>query len=472
MRRESFTCGRRRGVIPLQCRVVNARTLIHRRTAERARRFPDLDPHPLACDELPSRDAALARAIDHFVARRWLTLAAVVDSRLTEQRWHGLQPTVKAALLVGAAQLLLMERIPDHAAIDQAVRWIKTTRRARASGLVNAVLRKIADLRGEITCRGKEPHLTADLPRDAIILDDGRWLTLAEPVFEEATVARLAQQASCNEELVSHWMKAFGSDGTIKLALHGLVHAPIIVGGIGDQVPSAAQLQHHQHAGFAVFTGERDELDQLLTEHPQLRIQDPTTARSVNLARHVDPVPSLVIDYCAGKGTKTRQLAQMFPNARIIATDKDSDRFATLAKSMTDAPNVETVPFQRIREFLGMADLLVLDVPCSNTGVLARRVEAKYRFTRETLGSLVNIQRQILANSIPLMKEDAWMLYITCSVEPSENRQQVEWMAETLPLSLIDQHFTLPNGLPGEPATAYHDGGYAAVMRWSMPRTS
>jgi 16S rRNA (cytosine967-C5)-methyltransferase len=451
---------------PVHCVIVNARRMIYSRIADRARQFPDLDPEPIAAEALSLRDAALLWAIDHAVTRRWLTLAAVIESRLTERNWHDLHPAVQAALLVGSAQLLLLEKIPDHAAIDQSVRWIKSTRRATASGLVNAVLRNIAALRGERAEHGAPISATADLPRDAIVLDDGRWLALNEAIFSENQMTRLSQQTSHREELLSHWTAMFGQRATTELALHGMVHAPTIVSAVTGADLGNPLMQPHEQPGFAVFTGHHAELEQLLRSHPHIRVQDPATARAVDLARAVDPAPSLVIDYCAGKGTKTKQLAAMFPEASVIATDKDAERFAVLQQSLKATQNVELVPFRSIRDFVGRANLLVLDVPCSNTGVLARRLEARYRFSRQSLDSLVTLQRQILADAIPLMSDAAWMLYTTCSVEPGEDQQQTAWMVKHLRLELVQEHFTLPAGLPGEPLTKYHDGGYGALLRW------
>jgi len=457
-----------RELFTVQCGAVNARTMVHRRTAERAGRFPDLDPRPLVCNGLPPRDAALARAIDHVISRRWLTLATVVDSRLTEQRWDSLNRSVQAALLVGSAQLLFLERIPDHAAIDQSVRWIKTTRRSRAAGLVNAVLRRIADLRGEIAEWRPVGEPIEAVPRDAILFSDGRALALAEPVFAANAVQRLVQQTSHSEPLIAHWMAAFDRKTAAELALHGLVQAPIILRGSLPTEPHDNHLHPHDETGFMVFSGERDELESILARHEDLYVQDPTTGRSMNLTRHVDPPPSVIIDYCAGKGTKTRQLAEMFPAARIIATDRDTHRFQTLRDALGSRGNVEVIPFRSVRDFVGCADLLVLDVPCSNTGVLARRAEARYRFTGKSLASLVTVQRQIFADALPLLKHDAWLLHTTCSVEPAENQQQVGWMTESLPLAQVEQQFVMPRGLPGDPPTSYHDGGFASLMRWQV----
>ncbi|MHC5007407.1 MAG: transcription antitermination protein NusB, partial [Planctomycetota bacterium] len=100
------------------------RHLVAARIAERARQFPQLFPQRLRTGGLAGRDAALAHAIDQAVARRWLTLTAVLQSQLSRP-WDHLQPVVQSALLVGAAQLLLLERLPDHAVINESVEWAK-----------------------------------------------------------------------------------------------------------------------------------------------------------------------------------------------------------------------------------------------------------------------------------------------------------------------------------------------------------
>ncbi|MHC4589970.1 MAG: transcription antitermination factor NusB, partial [Planctomycetota bacterium] len=102
----------------------SARYLVASRVAQRAERFPQLFPEQLRTGGLAGRDAALAHAIDQAVARRWLTLAAVLQAQLNRP-WERLQPAVQSALLVGAAQLLLLERLPDHAVINESVAWVK-----------------------------------------------------------------------------------------------------------------------------------------------------------------------------------------------------------------------------------------------------------------------------------------------------------------------------------------------------------
>ena len=114
--------------------------------------------------------------------------------------------------------------------------------------------------------------------------------------------------------------------------------------------------------------------------------------------------------------------------------------------------------------FDNRADLLLLDVPCSNTGVLARRVEAKYRFDATSLSSLIGLGRQIIADSIPLLADSGWLLYTTCSVQEAENDQQAEWIARWHRMRVVSSGLRLPRGLPGGPPRHYSDGGYFACL--------
>lgn len=433
------------------------RDLVTRRIVSRANSYPNFDLEPLDTSGLDGRDVALARAIDHAVARHWIMLATVLNSRL-DQQWEDLQPSVQAPLLVGAAQLLAMQRLPDHAIIHEAVEWTKHNARRKAGGLVNAVLRKVARLRqGEVPASLQG----GDLPQDQIPLEQGGALRLSEDVFDVDPNRRLAQQTSHNEEMIRAWLQFHGADVTRQLALHSLVNAPIVVTGV--PADASPQLCPHRIHGFSVFTGSRAELEGLLSEHPAARVQDAGTAEAMMLSSHLRP--KLIIDLCAGRGTKTRQLAELHPDATIIATDIDAGRFELLQKSFSGHSRVRTVPFTDVHQYREQANLLVLDVPCSNTGVLARRVEAKYRFSVETLVAVRDLQRQIVADALPLLSPDGFLLYSTCSIEPVENQQQAEWITQWHPFDIVSSTKHLPSGQPSDDPTVYTDGGYAALLR-------
>ena len=115
---------------------------------------------------------------------------------------------------------------------------------------------------------------------------------------------------------------------------------------------------------------------------------------------------------------------------------------------------------EAVEAMVGQADLLVLDVPCSNTGVLARRPEARYRYSRKTLGQLADLQRSIINRALPLVSRSGSVLYATCSIEEVENQPQAERIADKLGGSVVRAERTLPGG-EGE---TYHDGGYWALI--------
>lgn len=440
----------------------NAREVSLGRLARLMRRYPDLPPASTTLDELQrdglsARDAALAMAIEQSVIRYWNALETIAQSQVNRP-WDRVEPDVRAALLGGAAQLLLLDRVPDHAAINETVEWARRHIRPKAGGLVNAVLRRIAELR-DVTVDRFDRTARRQLP-----LPDGGAIQFTADVFDADAGIRLAQQSSHPPALIDAWTKRLGDARARELALHSLVRAPIIVTGIdSDSALGAAQLAPHDEPGFHVLSTDRTALSELLTQHPTARVQDPGSAAPVAATAALDP--KIIIDYCAGMGTKTRQLALLHDGATIIATDVNADRLAVLRRTFTGVDRVQVVEPSDIRRWSGEATLLVLDVPCSNSGVLARRLEAKHRFSADSTRSLVNLQRQIIADALPLLAESAWLLYCTCSIEPQENEQQIQWLLRWHDFDVSDQRTSLPNGLPGESPTGYRDGGYYALAR-------
>jgi 16S rRNA (cytosine967-C5)-methyltransferase len=429
-----------------------ARELVARRLGRRAQAFPDVDLAPLDASGLDRRDAALAAAIDHAVARRWLTLAAILE-HAAARPWAEIEPRLQGILLSGAAQILLLERVPSHAAIDESVTIARRLVRAGAGGFVNAILRRVDALRGAIVDR-----FDVDA-RDHLPLGDGRAWRLAEEIFSADPLERLAAQTSHPRALLDRWHARLGGPRTAALALHGIVAAPIMIAGLPDPAPEACIPA--EAPGFHVFTGERAVLDAILAKHPGARVQDPGTAAPVERTRGL--AVKLVVDACAGRGTKTLQLAALHPNAQVVAAERDPGRLRALRAAAGD--RVEVVEFGALPRFAGRADLLVLDVPCSNTGVLARRVEAKYRFGSESLRSLVGVQRQIVADTLALLREDGHLLYATCSLEPEENEEQAAWIARWHRMSIVASESRLPRGAPGDPPAGYADGSFLAILR-------
>jgi 16S rRNA (cytosine967-C5)-methyltransferase len=425
--------------------------------------YPDLDLAPLDTAGLDVRDAAFAHAIYDAVLRRWITLGYLVEGYLSRP-FADLDPRLRAVLLAGAAQMLLLDKVPPHAALNESVQWAKDNVKPAAGGLVNAVLRKIAALvfGEQAGLPQSSPKVAWSRGRDEVPLPDGSALKLREPVFPAAMPERIAIATGHPVALLKKWAGAWGEDEAARLAAHGLINPPTILNTqfASSPVPSCVA---HERPSPQVWTGGRSELVALLESRQDVWVQDSSSALAVQSIANL--TPEIVVDLCAGQGTKTRQLAATFPNAQIIASDVDRRRLITLREVASMNPRIKVVAPEEVRSQLSQrADLVLLDVPCSNTGVLPRRVEARYRCDSQQLSRLVTLQREILSNAMPLLAPGAAILYSTCSIEPEENEEQVAWAQKELGLTPSHLMRTMPAGGPGESPSGYHDGAFSALL--------
>ena len=460
----------------------SAREVALERILAQAMRFPDLDftsNRTAARAEadggraVDPRDAALARAIEHAVVRRYLTLIACIRPHLAKN-WPLLEKPIQAALLAGAAQILFLDRVPAAAAVDASVEWTKRRLRPGAGGLVNAVLRKVA---GSIVERipAGDAAILDHTRRDIVPLADGGALRLAEPTFSEDAAAAISEKTSHARELILHWIGAFGFKEAQRIALHDLVEAPLIVTPFdASDARFSGLAEPHDEPGFGVWKGTHAELTALLAEMPHLRVQDPTAATTVGmlagapvsvLVQAIQREPRVIVDLCAGRGTKTKQLAEMFPNATVYATDPDEPRFEALVRLRERHANIKALGHELLfRDTAGRADLVLLDVPCSNSGVLARRPEARYRFTKSRTQSVIELQQKIADPAIGLLAPNGAVLYATCSIEHAENGAQTRRLVNSHALVPVLDRTIMPACLPGEPMSSYRDGGFHALL--------
>lgn len=437
------------------------------------RRYPLLDLKPLRLPpEVMQRDASLAHAIADAAVARLLTLRCLIQSRL-DQGFDGLEAPLRATLLCGAAQLILLDRVPAYAAIDHCVQWAKVNIRRGAGNLTNAVLRKIAALVDHATPR--RPAWTNR--RDELPMADGTALVLRDTVLPEDEVERLGVATSHTRALIKAWVERMGVPGAMALAARSLVEPPVTLNVAHVDADAIAafveDFRPHPENGCRLFVGTRESLTDLLGVSPAVWVQDAGSQRPARTLAEMGLKPSLIVDACAGQGTKTRQLTMTFPDAKVITTDADDRRRLILRDVFRDARRVSVVAFDGLEEAVasgpargksrGGADLVLLDVPCSNTGVLARRPEAKYRFGDISMKELIDLQQRIIRRGAELLSADrnAVLAYSTCSIEPAENQDQARWACAELGLELVAEHAHMPSAA----GQAYSDGSYLAVLR-------
>ena len=191
-------------------------------------------------------------------------------------------------------------------------------------------------------------------------------------------------------------------------------------------------------------------------------VQDPSTLLAPRL---LDVRPGeRVADLCAAPGGKSLLLAEALAGTgRLLCADRSPARLQRLRENVLAAwPGTAVLAMDAAAPALrpGGFDAVLLDVPCSNSGVVRRRPDVRWRFTRENLRDLVRLQAALLDGAAPLLRPGGRLAYSTCSLEPEEDGEQVRHFLERHPEFRLDAERLL---LPA----ARHDGAYAAVLRRS-----
>jgi len=172
-----------------------------------------------------------------------------------------------------------------------------------------------------------------------------------------------------------------------------------------------------------------------------------------------------VLDVCSAPGSKACQLAELARGeAGVVALDISPRRLGQVAQNVRrlGARTVWLVAGDASaceRLFRAEFDAALLDVPCSNTGVLARRVESRWRLSAERIGNLASLQRRLIASAVQVVRPGGRLVYSTCSLEPEENEQVIEALCGArTDWRLAESKYILPSRVSD-------DGGYVALLR-------
>ncbi|MBA7716515.1 Ribosomal RNA small subunit methyltransferase B [subsurface metagenome] len=193
-------------------------------------------------------------------------------------------------------------------------------------------------------------------------------------------------------------------------------------------------------------------------------VQDITASQPVRL---LNPQPEwTILDLCAAPGTKTTQLAELTADkAKIIATDIDPRRLEKVKENTArlGINSVKTVAYENLKKTsaeISSFDCILLDVPCSNTGVLAKRPEVRLRITPKAIAKLTKIQGELLETATAMIKPKGKICYSTCSILKAENSTLVkDFLQKNIQLELDSELLTLPSAQSPD-----HDGGYTAII--------
>lgn len=370
--------------------------------------------------------------------------------RLVDGGVDALHPVTLDVLRLGAYQLLQLDRVPAYAAVSEAVEAARRSGQRPATGLVNAVLRRLA--------REERPER----------LFPGR---------AEDAAGHLATWGSHPRWLIKRWLARWSEEDVARLVEYDNRPPPVCLSVAGD--PGAALRALSERGIAAEPVGRvpgsiRIDAARLSDALASVRaiVQDPAAATVVAFTAPGPGDP--VVDLCAAPGGKAASLA--LRGHPVLAFDASRRRLARLAETRDRLGLEELWP--------GVADAtavplrgaaaVLLDVPCTGTGTLARHADARWRITPDGLSDLVALQRRMLEAAAEIVTVGGVLVYATCSLEPEENEGQVEWFLrrhprferEAPPRGVVAAEMLSEAGeLRTLPQRDDMDGAYAARLR-------
>ncbi len=408
------------------------------------------------------RERALLTELAYGTVRRRGTLDALLAA-FSKRPVAKLNASIRTALRMGVYQLFFLDRVPNHAVVDHAVGWASKHAGARRAGFVNGVIRNLI--------RGIEgPATGAEKARRDVPREDGSAVRMKRATFADPAAnlaGNLAARYAMPQALVERWLAAFGEARTGQILRTAIGRPPLTLRARTARADLVAALEARE-IPFEVGPGEAavriqggEGAIESLLDDGLATVQDATSQRVVPA---MVLAPGMrVLDLCAAPGGKTLHIADRLGEGTVVACDVEAHkldglralapRMGAVALEVVEVPAEGPLPFEA-----ASFDAILVDAPCTNTGVLARRVEARWRAKPDDAVRMAAVQGGILDRALPLLKPGGTLVYSTCSIEAEENDGVLE--------AFLARH----DGLEAEVAfrawpTSERDGGFAAVVR-------
>jgi len=379
--------------------------------------------------------------------------------------FHAVQTRVWDTLHLGAYQLVFLTGVPKHAAVNETVELADYVGSPKAKGFVNSVMRRVSELVTD--------DFTDKPDCNAIPFDGQRYRLIARPLLPKPSAdpsGYFTQAFSFPKWISDNWHQRFGPEECLRLGFWFNATPPLWI-RVNKLHCDRETYRLRLAAGLIdVEPGEHPQSLRFLEHHPiralpgyddgAFAVQDHA---SMLVASALNVQPGMrVLDLCAAPGGKTTHLAELMDNRGFItACDTDPRRLetvTTLAQRLR-IKGVRTVALPENGEPpAGPFDAALVDAPCSNTGVLGRRPEVRWRLKPSEFQYLVRLQTRLLFSAIDRVKSGGVVVYSTCSIEPDENEGVVKAVMRGMrSLKLEAEHYAIP----GQPS----DGGYWARLR-------
>ncbi len=393
--------------------------------------------------DISGQDRRLATEIVYGVTRRSRSLDALID-KFARQRSQQQQPDLRLILQIGIYQICFLDQVPSSAAVNTSVNLAKQNKLAGLAGLVNAILRAIATAAANNTLWQGLEHEGL-----GVLHSFPDWLIqLWHDKFGSTETAQLCQwfNQSPHIDLRVNCLRADPAMVIAAFAEAGVVATPI------ESIPYALRLA--QGAGaIPKLPGYAE---------GWWSVQDASAQLATLL---LDPQPhDVVIDACAAPGGKTTHIAELMGDAGIIwACDRSAQRLKKVQQNC-DRLGLKSVKIRdgdsrEFSDFRGIADRVLLDVPCSGLGTLHRHADARWRQNPDEPTKLSQIQLELLEQAATWVKNDGNaggnIVYSTCTLHPMENELVIRqflasfaaWHLSQIPIAHPAARFINPSQL-------------------------
>lgn len=438
---------------------------------------PDMLTMIEAEQQLSSRELRFLQELVYGVLKHRLTLDCVISAFL-DARISSLHPYTLQALRLGVYQLLFLDGVPPFAAISESVNLIGNRFKGDKS-LVNGLLRSLTRESNKVEegfDRGG-----ASL-RKRLNLPHGKVVFFSRSIFtapEENRAEFLGQVYSLPPWLVERWLGRYDA-AVVEGALTAANQRPRVSARYNRlRTDRDGLLRRLATEGVVARPGLREEA-LLIDVGPAevartsafkeglLYLQDES---AMKVAAALEPKSGeRVLDLCSAPGGKATHVAELTANgAEIVAVDHDERRAARILENcerlgirgvttrtlnLLHEKEAHDLPEELQKPFDGV----IVDAPCSNTGVLARRPEVRWRVSMEAIQNLAEQGGKLLTRALAMTGPGGRLIYSTCSLEPEENSELVQRVLATNPKAhLVREEETFPT--PGGP-----DGSYFAVV--------
>lgn len=398
---------------------------------------------PEAQHTVKPRDFGLLQEIC-FGVLRYLPRLETIANHLMDKPLKGKQRIFHHLLLVGLYQIHFM-RIPDHAAVAETVEGTRDLKGPRLRGLINAVLRNYQ--------RQKATLDTIAESHDAGRYGHPNWMI---KLLKQSYPEQWESILNNNNQKAPMWLRVNGHYHTAKQYLT-LLNEKNIDAHLHAQAPNAIKLA--APCDVQALPGFCD---------GWVSVQDAAAQLAVDYL--MPQAGELILDCCAAPGGKTAHILEREPSVKVVAIDSDASRLnrvhENLARLNLDAQVLCGDARYPDQWWQGeQFDRILLDAPCSATGVIRRHPDIKWLRRAEDIETLVTVQKEILDAMWSQLKSGGTLVYATCSITPQENKEQIRaFLTRTSDAILIGSDEINPGRqiLPGEQDM---DGFYYAVLK-------